>query len=52
MTVEKEMFLGVDRKQVWMEMVECKMAVSSSLFIPAPWRGAKYCDAYVCLSVR
>jgi len=29
MIVEKEMFLGVDGKQVGMEMIECQMAVSS-----------------------
>jgi len=29
MIVEKEMFLGVDGKQVGMEMTECQLAVSS-----------------------
>jgi len=29
MIVEKEMFLGIDGKQVGMEMTECQMAVSS-----------------------
>jgi len=29
MIVEKEMLVGVDRKQVGMEMIECQMAVSS-----------------------
>jgi len=29
MTVEKEMLLGIDGKQVGMEMTECQMAVSS-----------------------
>jgi len=29
MIFHKEMFLGVDRKQVGMEMIECQMAVSS-----------------------
>ena len=29
MTVEKEIFLGIDGKQVVMEMTECQMAVSS-----------------------
>ena len=29
MTVEKEMFLGDEGKQVGMEMIECQMAVSS-----------------------
>jgi len=30
MVVEKEMFLGVDGKQVGMEMTECQLAVSST----------------------
>jgi len=29
MIVEKEMFLGIDGKQVGMEMIECQMAESS-----------------------
>jgi len=29
MIAEKEMFLGVDGKQVGMEMIECQLAVSS-----------------------
>ena len=29
MTVEKEMFLGTDGKQVGIEMIECQMAVNS-----------------------
>ena len=30
MIVEKEMFLGVDGKQVGMEITECQLAVSST----------------------
>jgi len=29
MIVDTEMFVGVDRKQAGMEMIECQMAVSS-----------------------
>jgi len=45
MIVEKEMFLGVDGKQVGMEMTECQMAVSS---IGVMQRLEKIVDQWLC----
>jgi len=42
MIVGKEMLLGVDGKQVEMEMIECQLAVSSK----GVMEYCKYCSTY------